>query len=82
MLGFHPIASAPFSALETVSHRIILNAKIPVEILATVHTIVEQIDIPIEIEVIKTDPLTLKWVLDENLTKWTFNSQTMKWVIK
>ena len=23
-----------------------------------------------------------KWVLDEILTKWTFDSQTMKWIIK
>ena len=82
MLGFHPISSTPFSALETVSHRIVLSANIPVEILATVHTIVEQIDIPIEIEVIKTDPLTLKWVLKSRGKQWVVDTETLQWILK
>ena len=81
MLGFNPIASTPLSAMGVGKRRIILTDRIPVEVLATVHTIIEQIDMPIEIEAFRTDATSLKWVLRSRGQQWVMDTQTLKWVL-
>ena len=88
MLGFSPLASLPLSAAYI---KVGTSHSIPVEVLSTVTTVVEQIDIPIEILQVKTESEALKWVLNSRdkqwvLNKssmtWTFNPRTNKWTIK
>ena len=78
MLGFSPFASTAFDSLPGI---IISRTKIPVEILSTIRTVIEQLDIPIEISVIKTEPEVLKWVLSSRDGQWVLDSQSSKWVL-
>ena len=79
MLSFTPLSTVPLSTAYTITGSTI---KIPVEILATIRTIVEQIDIPVEILAIKTDAGVQKWVLSSREKQWILDSRTSKWTIK
>ena len=52
---------------------------IPNEILGTIHTVIEQVDIPIEILGVKTEAEPLKWVLNSRGKQWVLNPQTAQW---
>ena len=82
MLGLHPISSAPLSSLSDMRYRVVVVDRIPIEILSTVQTIVEQIDIPIEIEIPKTDALTLKWVLKSRGQQWVVDAEILQWILQ
>ena len=79
MFGFSPISTTPFSSLPIGG--ITNGIKIPVEIIATVRTVIEQIDMPIEILRTKTDARALKWVLSSRGEQWVLDLQSSKWVL-
>ena len=79
MLSFTPLSTVPLSTAYTITGSTI---KIPVEILATIRTIVEQIDIPVEILAIKTDAGVQKWVLSSRGVQWVIDPQELKWTIE
>ena len=79
MFGFSPISTTPFSSLPIGG--ITNGIKIPVEIIATVRTVTEQIDMPIEILRTKTDARALKWVLNSRGEQWVLDLQSSKWIL-
>lgn len=88
MLGFSPFASVAFDALPGI---IISRTKIPVELISTIRTVIEQIDMPIEILEVKKDGEVLKWVLtsrgnrwvlSDTKNRWVLDSKLSKWVVK
>ena len=78
MLSFTPLSAVPISTAYTITGSTI---KIPVEILATIRTIVEQIDIPVEILAIKTDARVQKWVLSSRGKQWVLSNREKEWVL-
>ena len=79
MLGFQAMSSAPFGAL-TIP--IGIQAKLPIEILTTVRTVVEQVDMPIEISVVKQDPTAQQWILKSRGKQWIVDAETLTWILK
>ena len=79
MLGFSAMSSAPFGAIIVP---VGVQAKLPVEILSTIRTVVEQLDMPIDISVlIKRDPKAQQWILKSQGKQWVIDSQTLKWLL-
>jgi hypothetical protein len=79
MLGFSPISSSPFSAIIVP---VGIRAKLPVEILATIRTVIEQVDMPIEIlRIIKRDPKAQQWILKSRGKQWVVDAETLKWIL-
>ena len=78
MLSFTPLSAVPISTAYTIASSTI---KVPVEILATIRTIVEQIDIPVEILAIKTDAGVQKWVLSSRGKQWVLSNREKEWVL-
>lgn len=78
MLGFQAISSSPFGA---VAIPIGIQAKLPVEILATIRTVIEQVDMPIDISVIKEDPTVQQWILKSRGKQWVVDAETLKWIL-
>jgi len=79
MLGFQAMSSSPFGAVKIP---IGIQAKLPVEILATIRTVVEQVDMPIEIiRIIKQDPAAQQWILKSRGKQWIVDAETLKWIL-
>ena len=79
MLGFSAMSSSPFSAIIVP---VGVQAKLPVEILSTIRTVVEQLDMPIDISVlIKRDPKAQQWILKSQGKQWVIDAETLKWIL-
>ena len=78
MLSFTPLSAVPLSTAYTITGSTI---KIPVEILATIRTIVEQIDIPFEILGGKTEAGVQKWVLSSRGKQWVLSNRGKQWIL-
>jgi len=78
MLSFTPLSAVPIGTAYTA---IGSTNKIPVEILTTIRTIVEQIDMPVEILAIKTDAGVQKWVLSSRGKQWILSNREKRWIL-
>ena len=78
MLSFTPLSAVPLSTVYTI---ISPTIKVPVEILATIRTVVEQIDMPVEIISVKTEAGVLKWVLSSGGKQWVLSNREKEWVL-
>ena len=78
MLSFTPLSAVPLSTVYII---ISPTIKVPVEILTTIRTIVEQIDIPVEILGVKTDARVQKWVLSSRGKQWVLSNREKEWVL-
>ena len=92
MLSFKPLSAVPISTAYTIASSTI---KVPVEILATIRTIVEQIDMPVEIlativeqidmpvEILmgKTQAGVQKWVLSSRGKQWVLSNRGKQWIL-
>ena len=76
MLGFSPIASLPIGSAYI---QVVTTHKIPVEILATIRTLVEQIDMPVEIRTVTSEARVQRWILNSRGQQWILNTRTFKW---
>ena len=78
MLSFTPLSAVPLSTAYTIIGSTI---KVPVEILSTIRTVIEQIDIPVEIISVKTEAGGQKWVLSSRGKQWVLSNRGEQWIL-
>ena len=78
MLSFTPLSAVPLSTAYTIVGSTI---KVPVEILSTIRTVIEQIDIPVEIISVKTEAGVQKWVLSSRGKQWVLSNRGEQWIL-
>ena len=78
MLSFRPLSTVPLSTVYTIVGPTI---KVPVEILSTIRTVIEQIDMPVEIIGAKNVAGVQKWVLSSRGKQWVLSNRQKEWIL-
>ena len=78
MLSFRPLSTVPLSTVYTIVGPTI---KVPVEILSTIRTVIEQIDMPVEIIGAKNVAGVQKWVLSSRGKQWILSNREKRWIL-